>query len=712
MINKVEVRRALFNPKAVAVVGASPHPKKLGNFVLRSIKTSKVEKIYAVRPGNNQTILGIDTYPSIDSLPEENIDLFLFCVPQKAILDSLEQAIKKGCKGAVIYAGGFKESGETGLKLQREIQTLANQANIGIIGPNTLGYFRANTNINATFMPVFSDMFPEIGHLSIVSQSGGVAGQIAIKIFESSIPLGTLICLGNRANIDFHHVLDFLAEDEQTSIIGLFVEGIDDVRSFYASAQKCAIKKPIVILSAGHSEAGKRAARSHTGSMVTSPDIYKGMFKQAGLLQVWSVQELVDTLKALHFKCEINGNGAAVITHTAGPAIIATDALTGGKFNLSEFTRKTKQKLKESGAIPGFIQLQNPVDMASSGYLDRIRYLDVIDILQRDPNTDVILPICMSPLSDPNLEVFPFEEMEARKKNWNKPVIFAWLGIENNKEELDKWNKVGIPTYPCPARAAQVATNLLELSKLRKKLREKPSEAKTFPAEIGQLLKEFIDGSRDYLGEIESKEILKLLGIQTVETVLATSPTEAVEAASKIGFPVAMKIVDTNIIHKSAKGGVRLNIGSSEEVIKTLQHFRAIGTPKGFKGASIQPQIPKGLEIIVGAADDNAAGPAVMVGLGGIYVEAIKDVVFRLAPIDETTAMEMIHDLKSFPGIKRINPDLDLTSLSEILCKISHLIYEYPIKEIDLNPIIFYDSKYSVVDARMTLKIRPAQAKH
>ncbi len=698
---------ALFNPQSAVVVGASSHPNKLGNFVLRSVKSSRIKRIYAVHAGGAKEILGVKTFPSIKDLPDDNIDLFLFCIPHVAVIKSLEFAINKGCKGAVIYAGGFKESGKEGIKLQNRLKEISRQAEIGIIGPNTLGYFRSSSFINATFMPVFSEMFAEKGKISIVSQSGGVAGQIAIKFAENHLPLGTLICLGNRANIDFHHALDFLANDENTSAIGLFIEGLDDIQSFYASALKCSRMKPVVVMGAGFSEAGKKAAKSHTGSMATSKAIYDGMFKQAGLLQVENTQELVDTLKALHFEYSLEGKRTALITHTAGPAIIASDVISNGGLELSTFSPDIMQKLKESNCIPDFISLQNPVDMASFGYLDRIRYLDVIDILQNDDNVDAILPICMSPLGDPYMEIFPFKELENRRKAWKKPVIFAWLTLEGNMEEILKWNKASVPAYPCSARAAQVVVNLFKLFKIRRKLREdkkEKQETTTYPQEIRKLLKEIQSLPDSYIGEFHSKRLLNLMGIETVKTLFASTIEEAIKAASDIGYPLVMKIVDKNIVHKSIHGGVKLNITSDKEVVATFEQFTKLSSPETFQGVTLQPVVPRGIEIIIGAMLDKDAGPVVMVGAGGELVELMGDTTFRLAPVSKSDALEMILELKIFKSTDRsgkVKKHVNTEILADLIVKISHLISTRFVKEIDINPVIFHMGNYKVVDARM-----------
>ncbi|MBC7357886.1 MAG: acetate--CoA ligase family protein [Desulfacinum sp.] len=700
--------QAMFSPRSVAVVGASTHGGKVGNFVLRSALASGVERIYPVHAGGVDEILGRKAYPSIEAIPDDAVDLFLFAVPQKHILKGLEAAVAKGCRGAVIFTAGFREAGEEGRRDQQRLKAMADEAGVKIIGPNTLGFFRSHSRMNATFMPVLSDLFTEPGSITLVSQSGGVAGFGAIRFAEDRIPLGTLVCLGNRANVEFADMLDYLAEDPHTRVVALFIEGLDDVRRFFDAARRCAAVKPVVVLGAGYTDAGRKVARSHTGSMAGAQAVYEAAFRQAGLLQVHSIEELVDTAKILSLSPPPRGNRVGVITHTAGPAVLASDILARSGLVLADLADATKEALVSKGVLPSFMPPDNPVDLTTFGYLDRRLYVEVLELLAEDPGVDAALAVCMSALGDPHVDPFPADAFGRAAARSGKPAVVAWGAPSDAHEELDAWVRAGVAAYPTAERAAAALANLHRASRLQKRPKD-AAPPPEFPAELSHFVADLRSSGRVHPLEHEAKRVLELAGIRTARTVLVCGEEEAVSAARTIGYPVALKIASEDIAHKSDVGGVALHLADEEALRRAYRRILEAVARKApgsrLEGVCVQPMVPAGTEIIVGGTRDSQAGPVVMFGLGGIWVEALKDVAFRLAPVTEADAREMITEIQGTAVLDGLRgaPPVNQDALARLIVAVSHLLARFPIQELDCNPVIFHDGTYTVADARMIL---------
>ncbi|MGQ9670615.1 MAG: acetate--CoA ligase family protein [Desulfosoma sp.] len=700
--------QAMFSPRSVAVVGASTHGGKVGNFVLRSALASGVERIYPVHGGGAEEILGRKAYPSIEAIPDDAVDLFLFAVPQRHILKGFQAALAKGCRGAVIFTAGFREAGEEGRRDQEVLKHMADGAGVKIIGPNTLGFFRSQSRMNATFMPVLSKLFQKPGAIALVSQSGGVAGFGAIRFAEDRIPLGTLVCLGNRANVEFADMLDYLAQDASTRVVTLFIEGLDDVRRFYEAAKRCAAVKPVVVLGAGYTDAGRKVARSHTGSMAGGQAVYEGAFRQAGLIPVHTIEELVDTAKILWLSPPPSGNRVGVITHTAGPAVLASDIMARRGLVLADLSDATKRALVSKGVLASFMPPDNPVDLTTFGYLDRNLYVDVMSLLGKDKGVGAILAVCMSALGDEHVKAFPAEKFGQEAARFGKPAVMAWGAPVDAHEEFSAWMQAGVPAYPTAERAAAALANLYQASRLQKSPRH-PVHFPEFPPELSSFLQALRSTSQRRLLEHQAKRVLELAGIGTARTALASNEDEAAAAAREIGYPVVLKIASLDILHKSDVGGVVLGI-SNEETLRSaygriMETVTRMAPHAKVEGVCVQSMVPAGTEIIVGGTRDPQAGPVVMFGLGGIWVEALKDVTFRLAPVTEGDAWAMMDEIQGsvvLEGLRGASP-VSKDALAQLIVLVSHLMDCFPIQELDCNPVIFHDGTYTVADARMTL---------
>ncbi|MBN1547513.1 MAG: acetate--CoA ligase family protein [Syntrophaceae bacterium] len=703
--------RELFYPRSIAVVGASADPIKIGHLILQSALLSRAQNVYPVHAGGAKAILGRPVYPTIEAIPDEEIDLFLFVVPQKYVLPGLEAAIKKGCKGAVIFTAGYRESGEGGEVRQEDLRKLAAASGIRIIGPNTLGFYRSHSAVNATFLPYLSEKFSAPGKITVVSQSGGVGAIIANQFMEDRLALGTLICVGNRLNVEFADVLDYCAEDPETETVALYIEGLEDVRTFYEAARRCACRKPVVVFHAGRTMTGRKTSFSHTGSMAASSAIYTGMFRQAGLVEVASVQEMADTVKCLSLVSPPAGNRVALVTHTAGPAIIATDILEQGGMTLPDLQEDTKTTLVKKKIVPPFIPVSNPVDLATAG-TDRQAYLDVMETLKTDRNIDSILTVCVSLLGGQEGDplYFPIETFKEKTEAAGKTSVMVWAAPVTIEEEFAPWERSGIPTYPTPERAARALVNLYRYGTMKQKNRGDDMKT-TISRELINRVRDFQTRGISFVGEVEAKRWLTLAGINVVDTALAGNEDEALEHAAQCGYPVVMKIASERIVHKSDAGCVRLDLRNEEAVRDAYRQITInasiIAKPAEIQGVTVQSMIPEGFEVIIGGLRDPQAGPVVMFGLGGIWVEAMNEVAFRLAPVSREEAAAMVTEIRGaallFQGGRGRHP-VNREVLLDLIVIASHLMAELPLAELDLNPVIFYDDRYAVADARILIQ--------
>lgn len=693
----------LFYPRSIVLVGASPQPEKLGNRVLRSLLNSQFQgPLYLVRPGESTEIHGLRTYPSVATLPEE-AELFLFATPQAAVLENLIAATAKGCRAAVIYAGGFKETGPEGKTLENILKERANAAGVVLIGPNTLGFYQADGHLNATFSPGLTEIFPSPGEIAVISQSGGVGSLILGALADHKINLGTFVGLGNRANVEFADLLAYFRTDPRIKAIALFIEGIEEGRRFYEEAARCAAEKPVVVLGGGFTERGQRVARSHTGSMASSENVYRAAFRQAGLLEAKSIEELGDCLKMLGLGFQVRGKGVAIITHTAGPSILATDVLEKGGLSLAELSPETKQRLRE--VLPPFIPPENPIDLAAAGFFQKESYVRAFEILGADESVDYVIPIHIGLGEGKKEPPFPIAAFAAESRKNRKGVVACYRSPTGTEGET--WEQVKIPSFPEPERVARALANTVQLEEIRKQAKR---ERKVRQSVDLSLLQAAYKAKRWFLLETEVKEFLRANGIKTTKAHLASTIGEATMLAREIGYPVVLKIASPQITHKSDFGGVKLNLKDEAELKKAFQEILATIQERApeaeIQGMTIEPFAPPGLEAIVGASRDPQFGPVVMFGLGGIWVEIIKDVVFRLAPLAPGDAAEMIREIKAFPLLQgfRGQPACDLESLQALILRTADLITEAKeIQELDLNPVLLYPTGYLVVDARISL---------
>lgn len=684
---------------------------KIGAFAMRSITYTGYEgPVYPINTAGINEIMGHKAFGSIEELPSNSIDLFLFAVPHRAVLEGLKAAVQKGCRAAVILTSGFREVGGEGVALEEELKQFANEKGIKIIGPNSLGMIVTWSKLNASFVPGLSDCFKEVGSVAFISQSGGVGNTVLSLFLDAYLNLSSFVCLGNRVNVEFADMLEYFACNKQTKVITLYMEGVDDGRRFLQAAKYCARQKPVVVFGTGYTESAKRAAQSHTGSMASSGEIYKAAFRQAGVLQVGSTQDLVDAAKVLLMCRRPKAPGVAIITHSAGPSIIVAEILECSGVKLADLSEETRNELSKK-AVPGFGSVANPVDLAGAGGFDKNLYVRALEIVLKDPEVGAIMAIYTS-MFEHSL-AFPVDEFSRIARESGKPTVICFVTPRQLDDEFHAWENQGLPVFTSPERAAQAMISLFKWYDIFDNNVNSDNENVVLQKDVS--VEKNIRNLRlkygvTVISELFAKRLLKDYGIKTGDIQLARSAEEAVNLANRMSYPVVLKIHSDNVVHKSDVGGVLLNRQNAEEVSQgfwqIMEDVRRQMPEAAIEGVTVQPMLNPGKEVIIGAIRDPQFGPVVMCGLGGIWAETLQDFSFRVAPFDVKEALGMLSELRGFPYLtsQRGSQGIDLNSLARLLVDISRFVDLYEqIEQLDLNPVIAYPEGLAIADARIKL---------
>ncbi len=702
------VVEAFLNPKSVAVIGASREPHKVGHVILRNILSSGFGgRVYPVNP-HAEKILGLKCYPRVVDIPDD-VDIAIVSVPSRIVPEVIEQCGQKQIPLIVVISAGFKETGPEGARLEREIVEIAHRYGSRIVGPNCLGIMNLAQRLNATF----SATTPKFGKVSLISQSGAIITALIDVAAKLGFGFNKIISLGNKADLDEVDFLAMLERDEDTSAIMMYIESIDRGQEFIKICREVSKSKPIVILKAGITEKGARAVSSHTGSLAGSAEVYKVAFRQAGAVQVYTFRELVAALPFLsryadYIKSLEKTFDLVIVTNAGGPGIIATDLCERAGLELASLDVELMQELRSK--LPPAAALHNPIDVLGDATPER--YCTVLEsLLSRDYVRAVL--IIATPQAMTNPPELARKIIEISKKYSNKIIIPVFLGGESVHEAVEILLRNGIPTFLNIEDAICALSISNRYLKLRQKLiRKLPHKLRLIDVEE---IKTVIDRAREEGRRIllldEAFEIMKILGIEVPEGGLARSPEDAVKIARRVGYPVVLRVVSPDIIHKSDIGGVKLNIKSDEEVeqayyeiydrvLRYMPHARIYGIHVS--------KMVKGLyETIVGATRDPQFGPVILFGLGGIYVELYRDVSMRVAPIAEDDAEEMIYETKIGTIMRgyRGSRAVDITKIIDVICKVSDLMVQVPdILELDINPLLVSEDKVYAVDVKITVR--------
>jgi acetyltransferase len=686
---------ALFRPKKVAVIGASSKELSIGNRVIRNLIDFDFKgDIYPINPKADE-IRGIKAYKSIIDCPE-NIDVVHMVIPAKFVPQAVEDCGKKGVKHIIINSGGFSETGAEGEAIERDFLARAAKYGIRIFGPNCQGIINSDPEIKAYCNFTFTKPHP--GYISIVALSGGVA-EVIHQGF-ASMGVGTRIYAsnGNACDVTIPEVIEYLGQDEGTRVIVTYVEGLRDPANFMRTVQKVAAKKPILAMKAGRTMEGAKAAASHTGGLAKEDLATDLIFKKAGVVPFMDEGELIQSAVAFASQPIPKGNRVGIITNTGGPAVIATDILVDAGCQLPPLSAKTEKLLKET--LYPEASVKNPIDVLATG--TAAHYRACMDAMMADKAFDCVLINFVTPFFVDN-ESIAREIVEVSRQG-KKPIVC------NLMTDRGQWTEVvkilqdgGVPCFSLPGEAARAMAALVRYHTIRSR---EIGEVKTF-SDVDKKKGESIlsNADRKNLSADEVYGVLDAYGIPVADWRMAANAQEAAEAAESIGFPVVVKADAGDIVHKSDMGAVALDLADSQSVEKAVEQMQ-LNLGSDNLRFLVQKYLPGGMEVIMGAKAESGLGHLIMFGLGGIYVEVLKDVVFNLTPITDAEAREMLMSIKGSSLLKGVRGQkgVDHSRLVELIQRLSQLVSDLPaIQEMDLNPIMAFEETVVVVDARMSL---------
>jgi acetyltransferase len=701
---------SVFRPASVAVIGASNAPLSIGGMVMRNLLRSGFEgPIMPVNP-KYEAVAGVLTYPDVASLPVTP-DLAVLCTPPKTVPMLVAQLGERGTRGvAVITAGLAGIKMDDGRTVQQAMLDAARPNTVRILGPNVVGILVPRLKLNASF--AHTDL--EAGSLAFVSQSGGFCTATLDWAKDRGIGFSHFISLGDSADIDFGDVLDYFASDAETSAILLYMESIgrDEARKFMSAARAAARNKPVLAIKSGRMAEGARAAASHTGALAGADNVYDAALRRAGILRVFTLDELFDAVETLARSEPLKGDRLAILTNGGGPGVIATDSLIEHGGHLAEFSPATMRKLDE--LLPANWSHGNPVDMI--GDTDAARYVKAFKILEDDPGVDAMLV-----MNAPSAIAPPVESatgIVGAIQSSKVPILTSWLGGYEANRARRIFSDNDIPTYETPENAIRAFMHMVRYHHNQEILSQVPPSAPTdfviSPGAARAVIEPTL-ANRELLTEPEAKQVLAAYGVPVVQTRVVNTPEQAVTVAEQIGFPVALKILSPDISHKSDVGGVALGIPSAEEVLQTaeqmLRRVERHAPGAQITGFTVQEMAkrPGAHELIVGMTTDSIFGPVILFGRGGTAVEVIGDRAVALPPLNMSLARHLIQRTQVYKLLKgyRDRPPADLDAICLTLIQVSQLVIDRPeITELDINPLFADENGVLALDAR--IKVAPA----
>ena len=674
-----------FDAKGVAILGASTNPKKLSYGILENLVSYGYKgEVYPVNP-NATEILGKKAYASIADVPDP-VELAVVVLPVTVIMETMREIGERGIKAVVIITGGFRELGEEGAAVEQAVKELAQSYGMRVVGPNCVGTIDVRTGLDSTFIKGL----PQAGPIAFISQSGAICGGVIDLIIDTKMGFSHFASLGNEMDVTETDMLEFFEADENVKVIAMYVEGIQDGPRFIEVARRVSQKKPIVFLKAGKNDAGAKAVSSHTGSLAGSYAAYQAALEQAGVVEVETISQLFNVAWALGTQPLPAGKRVAITTNAGGAAALTADSLAFNGFELAQISPDTQARLRTK--LNPSAQVSNPVDMLGS--VSPEDYLWSLGNLDADEGVEVLLPILVPQSLVDTLGVAK-AWVEIGKKT-NKTLLTCLMGERSTLESEQYLNMAGVPVYAYPDEAGRVLKGMEQYKKLLEKPLFKPVEVKNIDHNKMAAGLALVNGAKA-VGEYETRIMLEAYGIQNVPGDLASDLNEAVKIAEEVGFPVVMKIVSEDILHKSDSGGIALNIKNTEELRVEYDAMMARLTqtePQArIRGVMVEKMAPKGLEVIVGMRRDPTFGPLMMFGLGGTMVELLKDISFKIAPLSDGDIEEMIDSTLAGKLLKgyRGSAKADIEVVKETIARLSQLSLDNPeISEIEINPLIVY----------------------
>jgi acetate---CoA ligase (ADP-forming) len=689
----------LLYPKAVAVIGASRNPDKVGYAVLANLVNNGFEGPIVPINLDAPEILGLKCYKSLDDYKGE-IDLSIIMVGGKYVKDALNSSIKAGAKSVIVITAGFREVSKEGADAEQELVEICRANGVRMVGPNCLGVLNTDHKMNATFAP----SVPPPGKISVISQSGALCVAILDWAASQKLGLGKVISIGNKADLNEVDFIQTLAEDKETKVIAAYLESIKEGDKFLRVAEQAASIKPVVILKVGITQAGAKAASSHTGSLAGADIAYGAAFKRAGVIRAENFEALFDYATAFAMQPLPNGERVAIITNAGGPGIMAADAAETLGLKMVSPSPASDAKLRTF--LPTSAAFGNPVDVI--GDADPDRYAKAFEVMQEDEKIDAIIVVVTPQNMTRPLELA--EKLAAAHKG-KKPLLAAFMGGTEVAAAKEKLMEVGIPNYPSPDRAITALKGMCDYAAWKRRPARIVTRFAVNRRRVDRIINMQMRSGAPQMGEVEAKEILRAYDFNVLGGQLARTDDEAVEIAERLNYPVVLKISSPDIIHKSDFGGVRINLANAEQVRDAFDlmmlRIQKRAPNAHLRGVFVEKMGQRGREVILGMSRDPQFGPMLMFGLGGIFVEVMKDVTFHLAPITAEEAMQMLKGTRSYALLQgaRGQAPVDLDAIAGALQRISQLATDYPeILELDINPFIVgpVGVQAYVADARMT----------
>jgi len=694
---------AIFRPRSVAVIGASRRSHSIGREILRNIVDFEFSgPCYPVNPGS-PAVHSMRAYRSLSEIGSP-VDLAVIVVPRDQVLPVVEECGRKGVAGLIVITAGFREIGDEGSRLELELQRKLRRYDMRMVGPNCMGVINTEpaVRLNATFAAAV----PPRGNIGFISQSGALGEAILADAAENGIGVAMFVSMGNKTDISGNDLLEYWEGNDDVQVILMYLESFGNPRKFTQLARRITRNKPIITVKAGRTPAGARAASSHTGSIVGLDVAVDSLLEQCGVLRVNSLEQMFVQAAALANQPVPAGGRVAVVTNAGGPAILCTDSLIGRGVQMAELRPATRRALAR--ALPPEASTANPVDMIASA--DGERYRAVLDIVKRDPGVDGIIAIFVSPIM---IDAYEVARAIAEASGDSKPVLSVFMGKNRSQEGLAELARHRVPVYRFPEEAASGMWALVRYHELRDAPRGREVRFRVDAARAARAVRSARKDGRVHLDSGEVREVLEAYGFPVAPARSVASPAEAIAAAQDLGYPVVLKIDSAAVSHKTEIGGVKVDLRNADEVGQTFRDLRArVRSRDADARVLVQKMVRGGREVILGMSHDPQFGPLLMFGLGGIFVEVMRDVAVRIHPLTDVAARSMIERVSGYPLLAgaRGEKAVALPLLEQCLLRLSQLVsaLEPDLAEMDINPFIVTDdpARSFVVDARIALRPR------
>jgi acetyltransferase len=699
----------ILQPRSIAIIGASRTAGTIGNQILVNlVQCGFTGPVFPVNP-RAESVHSVKCYASIGEVPQQ-VDLAMLAVPSQLVLPAAHDCAKAGVRGLVVISAGFREIGGEGARRESELAQLMRENGIRLVGPNCLGVVNANRNVsmNATFAPGM----PPGGDVAFMSQSGALGLSVLDYASELGIGISQFVSLGNKPDVSGNDLLLYWERDATVRVVLMYVEDFGNPQRFLEIARRVSRSKPIIVMKSGRSRAGARAASSHTGSLAASDSAVDAMVAQAGVLRAASIEELFDMAMAFEARSFPTSRRTAVLTNSGGPGIVIADALEAQGMELVELKPATLAKVKQ--VLPPEASVQNPLDMIATA--TPAIYRTALAALLDDEHVNSVVAIFVPPLGVKQEDVAE-AIVEAAAAAAEKPVVAVLMGRQGLPQGRAELSPAHIPAFIFPESAARALATLVRYREWVERPLEDPPRVEVDRTSAAALLDAARANDRSRLDEIEALDLLATYGIPVARSVLATSAAEAARFVDQLGTAAVLKVVSPQVVHKTDVGGVETGVASAAHATaawaRMIDRVKAAVPDAQIRGVLVQPQIPSGRELILGIVRDPLFGPLVMFGLGGVYVETLRDVIFRIAPLTRGDARDMIRGIKGARILEGVRgqPPVQFAQLEDVLLRLSALATDFPqIAELDVNPLVAFPESLVAVDCRVQLTAGPDAA--